>query len=224
MIAILAVGFGYPIHTAMGTALAAMLFTSLSGTISQLRERNTDIRSGLIVGLTGALASWIGSNIAFMIPSSLIKWFTAGMLVLSSIALWLRMSLASEQAEKHTNRVRGWRHTLSAVVVGASTGLLTGIFGIGSTPFIQVGLMLLLGLTMRQAAGTSMLVILPIAAAGGAGYYQEGSLDFGLLLNVLAGTMAGSYIGAKFTKRAPAKLLKTGMIVTPVIAASILLL
>ncbi|MDF2923287.1 MAG: hypothetical protein K0R57_2201 [Paenibacillaceae bacterium] len=223
IIAILTVGFGYPVHTAMGTALAAMMFTSLSGTVSQLRQKNTDLMSGLIVGLTGAVASWFGSGVALSISPSYMKYFTAGMLTLSSIVLWLRLTLAPERSSAAAGS-RGPRYIVCAVAVGLVTGFLTGTFGIGSTPFIQVGMMLLLGLGMRTAAGTSMLVILPVAAAGGLGYYGEGSLDLSLLVTVLAGTMTGSYIGAKFTKRAPAKLLKTGMIATPIAAACLMLL
>ncbi|RAV02768.1 sulfite exporter TauE/SafE family protein [Paenibacillus sp. YN15] len=223
MIAILTVGFGYPVHTAMGTALAAMMFTSLSGTVSQLRQKNTDLTSGLVVGLTGAIASWLGSGVAFSISPSHITWFTAAMLVLSSIVLWVRVTLTSEQPSTAVGK-RDLRYFLCAVALGLVTGFLTGTFGIGSTPFIQVGLMLLLGLGMRTAAGTSMLVILPIAAAGGLGYYGEGGLDLHLLVTVLVGTMTGSYIGARFTKHASAKLLKTGMIATPIAAACLLLL
>ncbi|HLU21285.1 sulfite exporter TauE/SafE family protein [Lederbergia graminis] len=222
MIAILTVIFDYPIHIAMGTALAAMMFTTLSGTVSQIRERNTDIKSGIIIGLTGAIAAYFGTRVAFAIPESIIGWFTAGMLVLSSVALFLRLVLASDQYVQLDNKTT--RYWILSVLIGIVTGFLSGTFGIGSTPFIQVGLMLLLGLPMRMAAGTSMLIILPIAAAGGAGYFWAGSLDFQLLFTVLIGTMTGSYIGAKFTKRAPQKLLKTGMIATPIAAACLLVL
>ncbi|WP_062110055.1 sulfite exporter TauE/SafE family protein [Bacillus niameyensis] len=220
MIAILTVLFDYPIHIAMGTALAAMMFTTLSGTVSQIREKNTDIKSGLIVGITGAIAAWFGTKVAFFIPESTIVWLTAGMLALSSVALFLKLVLSSDDDRQlEQNSIKYWS---MVILLGIVTGFLSGTFGIGSTPFIQVGLMLLLGLPMRMAAGTSMLIILPIAAAGGAGYFWAESLDLALLFTVLIGTMSGSYIGAKFTKRAPQKLLKFGMIGTPIVAACLL--
>lgn len=220
MIAILTVLFDYPIHIAMGTALAAMMFTTLSGTVSQIREKNTDIKSGLIIGMTGAIAAWFGTKVAFSIPESTLARLTAGMLALSSVALFLKLVLSSdEDRQLEQNSIKYWS---MVILLGIVTGFLSGTFGIGSTPFIQVGLMLLLGLPMRIAAGTSMLIILPIAAAGGAGYFWEESLDLPLLFTVLIGTMSGSYIGAKFTKRAPQKLLKFGMIGTPIAAACLL--
>lgn len=223
IIAILTTGFGYPVHIAMGVALAAMLFTSLSGMISQQRQRNTDTTAGLWVGLTGAVGSIFGSRIAFLIAPEQITWFTASMLVLSSLLMWLRLTLV-KQAQPLSLQRGSTGYILRAVGLGLAVGLLTGAFGIGCTPFIQLGLILLLGLDLRKAAGTSMLVILPIAAAGWLGYYQGGGFDALLLLKVLAGTMVGSYIGARFTKYAPARLLKTGVIVMPITAACVLVL
>ena len=85
--------------------------------------------------------------------------------------------------------------TTQALLIGLITGSLSGLFGIGSTPFIQLGLMLILGMSMRVAAGTTMLVIMPIALAGGAGYFSIGYLDVQLLAAVVIGTMSGSYVG-----------------------------
>lgn len=223
MIAILTVGFGYPIHLSMGTALAAMLFTSLSGAISHSREGNIDWPSGLIIGLTGAAAAWLGADVAFSIPADMMRWCTAGMLMLSGLVLWLRLSRFKDQPAIAYG-TRNLTYVLKTIGIGLITGFLTGTFGIGSTPFIQIGLMLLLGLSIRHAAGTTLLVILPIAAAAAMGYQEEGSLSLQLLLAVLAGTMTGSYIGAKFTKRVPSRVLKTGMVATPMAAALLLLL
>ncbi|GAA3321406.1 hypothetical protein GCM10020331_037110 [Ectobacillus funiculus] len=65
---------------------------------------------------------------------------------------------------------------------------------------------------------------MPIAFAGGIGYYAEGYLDVVLLLQVLVGTMIGSYIGARFTNYAPQGLLKSAMVLTPITAAAIMLI
>jgi uncharacterized membrane protein YfcA len=111
-----------------------------------------------------------------------------------------------------------------AAFVGIVTGLLSGTFGIGSAPFIQIGLLVVMGLTIKESVGTTMLVILPIALAGGVGYYFQGFLDFSLLAEVVAGTMIGSYVGAKFTALAPQPVLKSAMVITPIVAGAIMVL
>lgn len=226
IISILTVAFGYPIHVALGTALAAMFFSSLSGSISHYREGNAVLKTGAIVGLSGAVGAWVSSGWSSYIPEERLGMLTSLMLFASGLALWLRLILVSRRPTNSgiqevmlDNSFRYWAY---ALLIGVCTGMLSGLFGIGSTPFIQLGLMLLLNMPMRYAAGTTMLVIIPIALAGGAGYMKIGYLDFQLLLLVVIGTMSGSYVGAKFTKRVPAFWLKVSMVITPMIGATIL--
>lgn len=228
IISILTVVFGYPIHTALGTALAAMFFSSLSGSVSHYREGNMVLRTGAVVGLAGAAGAWVSSGWSSLIPEDQLGFMTSGMLFASGLALWFRMLYVSRRSQASEVSappiVQGFRYWLQALLIGLITGALSGLFGIGSTPFIQIGLMLVLGMSMRFAAGTTMLVIMPIALAGGAGYLSIGYLDVQLLAAVVVGTMSGSYVGAKFTKRVPVVWLKTCMVLTPMIGAAILLL
>jgi hypothetical protein len=84
--------------------------------------------------------------------------------------------------------------------------------------------MVVLGLSVQESVGTTMLVILPIAFAGGSCYYFEGYFNVLLLGQVLAGTMIGSYIGAKFTNNVLQPILKSAMVLTPIMAGAILLI
>src|SRR5699024_9645930 len=81
VIAILTTVFGVPVHTAFGTSLSAMVFTSISGTYSHYRENNLVLRVGLATGLFGAIGAFVGSWIADLILGSTLKWFTAGMMI-----------------------------------------------------------------------------------------------------------------------------------------------
>ena len=226
IISILTVAFGYPIHVALGTALAAMFFSSISGSISHYREGNAVLKTGVIVGLAGASGAWVSSGWSSYIPEDRLGMLTSLMLFASGLALWLRLILVSAHRDSSDKQPfilgEGVRYWVYSILIGVITGMLSGLFGIGSTPFIQLGLMLLLNMPMRYAAGTTMLVIIPIALAGGAGYMKIGYLDLQLLLLVVIGTMSGSYVGAKFTKRVPAFWLKVSMVLTPMIGATIL--
>lgn len=227
IISILTTGFGFPIHTSFGTALSAMAFSSLSGAVSHYRDGNVSLKTGLTVGGFGAIGALVGSHYSTFIPVDGLKWLTSAMLFLSGLALWFRMMLVSgrKDGDTQSSAVRtGVTFWLQAGAVGLITGTLSGLFGIGSTPFIQIGLLTVLGMSTRQAAGTTMMVILPIAIAGGGGFWYVGHLDMMLLAEVVCGTMLGTFIGAKFTKRAPVALLKTAMVIVPMIGAAILLM
>ena len=225
IIAILTIFFGVPIHTALGTSLLAMVFTSLSGTYSHFREHNTIVTIGLATGIFGAIGGFAGSQLSYLIPEENLKWLTASMLFLSSFLLAVRVFKGfGIFAEKKSTlpspkSIQFWA---AATGVGIVTGILSGLFGIGSTPFIQIGLLTFFGLSIQQSAGTTMLVILPIALMGGFGYFTLGFLDVKLFLEVVGGTIIGSYIGAKFTTRLPLLILKIAMVSVPAIGGLIL--
>lgn len=227
IIAILTTFFGVPVHTALGTSLSAMVFTSLSGTYSHFRENNVVIKAGLATGLFGAVGAFIGSQIAQHVPGQELEWLTASMLFVSAFLLWLRIfTKVGRFFEKSGSRSipTGMRFWLTAVGVGIVTGMLSGLFGIGASPFIQIGLLVFFGLTVQQSAGTTLLVILPVAFVGGFGYYSIGNLDIMLLIEVAAGTIIGSYIGAKFTTRLHPTILKTALVAVPAAGGLLLLL
>lgn len=227
IIGILVAGFQIPVHTALGTSIAAMAFTTLSGSISHIKEGNARLRSGLIIGAFGAGGAYAGTFLARLIAEEQLLWLTSGMLLLSGLLIWLRTSsvfrkkdIPLEEEAVTLAKLSFW---FPAIVTGLVTGSLSGVFGIGSTPFIQLALLVLFGFPLRQAVGTTMVVILPIAVFGSIGFFQAGYLDFTLLFQVVAGTMIGSYIGAKFTSRAPRLLLRSAMIMTPIAGALLLL-
>jgi uncharacterized protein len=221
VIAVLTVGFGIPIHTALGTSLGAMMFTTMSGVISHFREQNVALKEGLVVGLFGAVGAYSGVQIASVLPAKDLTWLTAGMLYLSAVLITFRMffSFRGLLAVDSSNRVRFW---LVACGLGLLCGVLSGTFGIGAAPFIQIGLLVFFSLSIPQVAGTTMLVILPIAFMGGFGYLVAGYLNIHLFIEVIIGLMTGAYVGAKFTRRLHLSVLKTAMVATPVFAGTLL--
>lgn len=224
IIAILTLVFKVPIHMALGTSLTAMAFTSLSGAFSHYKEGNMAIKAGLLVGGFGAIGAFAGSKIGSAIPTNDMHYLTAGMLFLSAILLVVRLFLIKEKQKRTEIGTNHLVMIFKAALLGIVTGVLSGTFGIGSTPFIQLGLLTFLGLSLRQSVGTTMLVIVPIAIGGGIGFTTEGFLNVTLLIQVLIGTMIGAYIGAKFTNLVPKGILKSAMILTPAISALILVI
>jgi len=227
VIAVLTTVFGIPIHTALGTSLSAMVFTTMSGAYSHFREDNVDIKIGISVGLFGAIGAFAGAYIASILPANELKLMTTIMIFISAILLWFRLFHSSNSlfsnAKSKTTPI-GSSFWMASCGLGIITGLLSGSFGIGSTPFIQMGLLSLFNLSIYKSAGTTMLVILPIASLGGVGYLLAGNLDMELLAKVIIGLMSGAYFGAKFTKNLHPSILKTAMVCIPVLGGLLLLI
>jgi uncharacterized membrane protein YfcA len=227
VIAVLTVGFGVPVHGALGVSLGSMGFTSLSGTISHFREHNVVVKCGLAVGLFGAAGAHFGVKIATLLPEASLGRLTGAVMLLSAALLWLRMSFFTYQGRSASNdKERFCIRSLipSAACIGLFAGTLSGLCGVGAAPFIQLGLLYFFRLSLPEVAGTTMLITLPIAFMGGLSYLLAGHLDVRLFLQTVAGLMSGSYVGAKFTRRVHPGILKAAMVVMPFIGGLVLVL
>lgn len=219
VIAVLIRFFDIPVHTALGTSMAVMAITVISGTVSHFREGNVEIREGLSIGIFGAIGSFLGTHGAQIISADSLTYFTGGLLYFAAFTMWMKTRI---KEKGKTADPSGFVYIARIALIGLITGGMTGLFGIGTTAFIQVALLVFCGMSLQKAAGTTMMISLPIGAFGTIGFYQAGFIDGILLLKVVTGTIIGSYIGAMFTNRAPQSLLRWAMIGTPIVAATLL--
>ncbi len=229
VIAVLTLVFNIPVHTAVGTSLAAMIFTTISGAVSHFREGNMNLKIGITVGLSGFAGAFVGTKIATTFLSGTnLKLCTASMLVASAVLVFCRLTwpdwaIFHPRGTASEEDLQGPRFWVLAVLAGIGNGLLSGTFGFGAAQFIQLTLLILFGLPLFQSVGTTMLIILPIAVSGGLGYLLSGYLDMMLFVQVLLGLMIGAYVGAKFTRLAPRWLLKGAMVAMPGLAGLLMI-
>ena len=94
------------------------------------------------------------------------------------------------------------------VVSGATVGLLTGILGVGGGFLIVPALVMLVGLPIQQAVGTSLVVIAMNSLAGFVGHLGDGALDVPSLVVFVAAGLAGTFAGARLAHRLPATRLR----------------
>ncbi len=225
-ITLLTVGFAVPIHTAIAVSLSCMTFTVASGAFSHYREGEVLLRLGAAIGTAGIFGALAGTHVAFLISPKLLMPATAIMLLLTTVLLYFqlfRSHLIANYVEKNKSTATGSVFYLRSCVIGLLTGFLSGAFGIGATAFIQICLMLFFGVSLYHAIGTTMMIILPIAAAGGLSYLAGGMMDPSVFIQTLAGLTIGSFIGAKFTHLIPKDRLRYLMISMPLIGGLLLL-
>ncbi len=122
VIALLTLLFHIPIHTALGTSLAGMAFTSLSGAYSHYREGNIQMKIGLIVGGFAAVGSFFGAKLTSFIPADLLHYLTAGMLFLSAILILIRLFILKEKAQVNQSTLSTYTR---AVTLGIAAGVLS---------------------------------------------------------------------------------------------------
>jgi uncharacterized membrane protein YfcA len=95
-------------------------------------------------------------------------------------------------------------------VAGLTVGLLTGFFGVGGGFVIVPALVLWLGLPMRVAVGTSLVIIAINSLAGAVAHRDEGAFNWMVALFFIAGGLLGGQLGARAVGRVNEQMLKRG--------------
>ena len=118
---------------------------------------------------------------------------------------------------------RSTRERIVGVTLGATSGAAAAFFGVGMAPFLQLGLLTMHHVPLRQTVGTTMLVLAIISGAGGAALARHGDVSLPHLVGLTIGLASGAHIGARFARRAPRQLLRSTVVTIPFVAGAILL-
>jgi len=95
--------------------------------------------------------------------------------------------------------------------IGLAAGVLSGLFGIGGGIVIVPALILFVGLTTTQAAGTSLAaLVLPVGALGALEYWRGGFVDLGFAAVLAVGLLLGAYLGARLGISLPVEVVQRG--------------
>jgi uncharacterized protein len=95
--------------------------------------------------------------------------------------------------------------------IGLLAGVLSGLFGIGGGIVIVPLLVLVVGLTTTQAAGTSLAaLLLPVGALGALEYWRGGFVDLRFAALLAVGLLLGAYLGARLGIALPVEVVQRG--------------
>ena len=98
-----------------------------------------------------------------------------------------------------------------ASLIGLFSGIASGLFGVGGGIIMVPAMLLLLSPPIRdikQAIGTSLVVIIPTALMGSYKHFTQGNIDWRTAVSLTPLAIAGSYLGAWLTTHIPAENLK----------------
>lgn len=189
---------------AIATSLLVVGCTSVAAMIPHARGLRVQWRTGLIFGAAGMAGAFAGGRIAHFIPGGvLLLAFGATMLVAAAAMMRGRKAAADET-------IGGPKHLPIPMVLaqGALVGAFSGLVGAGGGFLVVPALVLLGGLPMGVAVGTSLVVIAMQSFAGFAGYMGHVSIDWRLAAMVTAAAVAGSVVGGLLAGRVPQALLR----------------
>jgi hypothetical protein len=194
---------GQGVHQATATSLVIVGATALIGAVAHARAGHVAFGIALLFGGAGMAGAVVGAWLNARVSGSLIL-FLFGLLMLAVAA---RMSLG--RGLKRDAR-GGQRARWPVLAVGVLVGIMTGFFGVGGGFLIVPALVLVLGLPMHLAVGTSLIVISINSAAGVLAHLGTGGIDLALAALFIAGGAAGSTVGGYLARRVDGASLSRG--------------
>jgi uncharacterized membrane protein YfcA len=94
------------------------------------------------------------------------------------------------------------------VGIGLGVGMVTGLVGVGGGFMIVPALVLVAGVPMKRAVGTSLVVIALSTLTGLAGYRGQASITWRIVALFTALTVAGALLGTRLVRHVPARGLR----------------
>lgn len=212
MVPLLCLGFGMSSPQANATSLAAMLLpVGLFGVLAYHRQKLVDLRAAAIMAIALATGSWFGAWLALgVFKTMLFKMFSAFVLLMAIRFMepwqFWQEKVADAEPEQENPTPRAPAAGLAAT--GLLAGILSGLFGIGGGIIIVPALSFWAKFPQRRAVATSLAVLLPpVALPAVLEYHAQNQLDLHLVLPLVAGLAAGTFLGAHTgLKVAPAKV------------------
>jgi hypothetical protein len=197
---------GQPEKLAIGGSLLVVGLIASSAVVPYALHRQVDWRNVAWFGLPGMLGAWLGATLAHWVPGAVqLALFAVVMLV----AAWRMLRGAAMPRIEHEPQ------RMAVVAGGFAVGALSGLVGVGGGFLIVPALVLLAGVPMVNAVGTSLAVIALNSFTGFAKYLgvlerHSLALDWGVLLAVAAVGIVGSLAGHRLGRRLPQATLRKG--------------
>lgn len=187
---------------AVTTSLAIVGANSALGVFFHRSQGTLNWRVALIFGGTGMIFSYLAAGLSKQFsPYVLMVAFAALMLIVGIVLV--RQKPTSQKLEQKDD-LKLWK----VLVGGISVGLLTGILGVGGGFLIVPALVMLVGMPMHQAVGTSLVVITMNSLSGFLGHLTGMTLDIPVILIFIAAGVIGTFAGARLSKRLDSTLLR----------------
>jgi hypothetical protein len=206
---------GIEAKAAIAMSLLVVGVTAAIGAWSHARGGGVRLGVALIFAPIAMCGTYLGARMSQYMSGETQLLLFAGVMLLAAYFMGpgARLEPATGAEKLVEADPRAGFTTLAILVLGLeglAVGVLTGLVGVGGGFLIVPALVLLAGIEMHEAVGTSLLIIALKSAAGFAGYLDQVSVDWMVLLLFTIASAVGILVGARLSRRLQGATLRTG--------------
>lgn len=202
-------------YMAVGIALSSDVLASAVSAYTYGKNKNLDIRNGLIMMVTVLLFTVVGSYVASLVPSQTMGGFSVFMTFLLGVKFIVRPVMTTKESMAAVSKEK---RAKQSILCGMLIGFICGFIGAGGGLMMLLILTSVLGYELKTAVGTSVFIMAFTAFAGAFSHFMIGGTpDWTIFILCVAFTFIWARIAALFANKAEPKTLNRVMGVVLVI-------
>jgi uncharacterized protein len=199
-------------YLAVGIALSSDVLASAVSAYTYGKNKNLDIKNGIIMMISVLLFTVAGSYVSSLVPSTTMGGFSVFMTFLLGIKFIVKPVMTTKEAME---AVSPKKRAIQSVVCGVLIGFICGFVGAGGGMMMLLILTSVLGYELKTAVGTSVFIMAFTAFTGAASHFAIGGVpDISVFVLCVVFTLIWARIAAVFANKATPKTLNqaTGII------------
>ena len=203
---------GFPAYEAVGIALASDVLASAVSAYTYGRNKNLDIRNGLVMMVSVLVFTFVGSWVSSKVPSNTMGGFSVCMTFLLGIKFIVKPVMTTRESMA---AVSARKRVIQSIVCGVIIGFICGFVGAGGGMMMLLILTSVLGYELKTAVGTSVFIMAFTAFTGAVSHFSIGGApDLWALVFCVGSTLLWAREAAKFANKASPKVLNraTGVV------------
>jgi uncharacterized membrane protein YfcA len=175
---------------AVATPLPVIFPTSLVGAVTYAKAGQASVRAAKWAAGPGALGAAGGAYLTELVDAHLLLLVTAGLLAWTAVEV---IGGRPPRVAWELGATPGWKYAVIGLVAGSVSGLL----GVGGGIVLVPALTLVVGMPLKRALGTSLLVISAIVVPGTVVHWALGNIRWPIFLVLTLGVVPGARLGSR---------------------------
>ena len=199
-------------YQAVGVALASDVLASAVSAWIYYRNKNLDVKNGLVMMISVLCFTMVGSWVSSRVPNQTMGSFSVFMTLLLGVKFIVRPVMTSKEAMA---AVSPRKRFMQSVVCGVLVGFICGFVGAGGGMMMLLILTSVLGYELKTAVGTSVFIMAFTAFTGSVSHFVIGGMpDLRVLVLCVLSTLLWARVAARLANRADPRTLNraTGVI------------
>ena len=212
---------GIPAYEAVGIALASDVLASAVSAYTYGKNKNLDVKNGLVMMVTVLLFTMVGSWVSSLVPSTTMGNFSVFMTMILGVKFIVKPVMTTKESMEALD---AGKRIVRSILCGMLIGFICGFVGAGGGMMMLLVLTTVLGYELKTAVGTSVFVMAFTAFTGAISHFAIGGMpNLWCLAVCVLSTLLWARIAARIANKAnPLTLNRVVGVVLVVIGVAVL--